>query len=74
MFNWRIFTVRKTTEAMPDPKLPLGDRSNMAFTGTVVTCMCLMVATGLQTVMGEIAQMIMKPTDWLHCYSTVLTI
>ncbi len=58
--------VRKTTEAMPDPKLPLGDRSNMAFTGTVVTRgrgLGVVVATGSQTVMGEIAQMIKEPTD-----------
>jgi Ca2+-transporting ATPase len=58
--------VRKTTDVLSDPKLPLGDRSNMAYMGTVVTRgrgRGVVVATGPETVMGEIAQMIKEPTD-----------
>ena len=58
--------VRKITEVLPDSNLPLGDRVNMAYMGTVVTRgrgRGVVVATGPQTVMGEIAQMIKEPTD-----------
>jgi len=58
--------VRKVTEVLPDPKASLGDRYNMAYMGTVVTRgrgRGVVVATGQETIMGEIAQMIKEPSD-----------
>lgn len=58
--------VRKTAEVLTEPKVPLGDRHNMAYMGTVVTRgrgRGIVVATGAETAMGEIAEMIKEPTD-----------
>ena len=58
--------VPKTTEVLTEPGIPLGDRYNMAYMGTVVTRgrgRGIVVATGAETAMGEIAQMIKEPTD-----------
>ncbi|SAL64060.1 cation transport ATPase [Caballeronia humi] len=51
----------KTTSALADPTLPLADRTNMAFRGTVVTygrARGIAVATGMATELGKIASML----------------
>jgi Ca2+-transporting ATPase len=51
----------KQTEVLPDGELPLGDRRNMVYAGTAVTYgrgRALVVATGMETEFGGIAQMI----------------
>lgn len=53
--------VDKTTEALPDPDLSLGDQFNMAFMGTVVTYgrgLGVVTATGMHTELGHIARML----------------
>ncbi|MDR0984802.1 MAG: cation-translocating P-type ATPase [Ruminococcus sp.] len=50
--------IDKTAEALPDKELPLGDRINMAFTGTSVSYgrgVGVAVKTGESTEMGKIA-------------------
>ncbi len=50
--------VEKSPEALDDPDLPLGDRRNMLFMGTVVTrgrAVAAVVATGMDTQLGRIA-------------------
>ena len=53
--------VEKDAEAVVDGKAPLGDRHNMAFSGSTVTYgrgRGVVVATGMATEMGKIAQML----------------
>ena len=53
--------VEKQTDKLEGEHLPLGDRTNMAYKGTLVTygrgC-GVVVATGLKTKIGQIAQML----------------
>jgi Ca2+-transporting ATPase len=53
--------VAKTVEPLRDPGLPLGDRRNLIFGGTVVASgrgRALVVATGMETELGGIAGML----------------
>jgi len=53
--------VEKKTEALPDAKIPLADRNNMLYMGTVVTygrARAVVTATGISTELGSIAQML----------------
>jgi Ca2+-transporting ATPase len=53
--------VDKTTDPLQDASLPLGDRSNMAFNGTLVTNgrgKGVVIATAMQTELGKIAGML----------------
>ena len=53
--------VEKRTEALPDARLPLGDRASMAWKGTLVANgrgVGLVVATGLATELGRIARLL----------------
>ncbi|MDZ7589195.1 MAG: calcium-translocating P-type ATPase, PMCA-type [Rubrivivax sp.] len=54
-------SVDKQTAPLPEAELPLGDRLNLAFKGTVVTygrARGLVVATGMQTELGRIAALL----------------
>ena len=53
--------VQKHNRALQDPQLPLGDRKNLAYAGTVVTYgrgRALVVATAMSTEFGKIARML----------------
>ncbi len=53
--------VEKRTEALAEAQLPLGDRANMAWKGTLVAngrALALVVATGLATELGRIARLL----------------
>jgi Ca2+-transporting ATPase len=53
--------VHKKIEALPERELSLGDRSNMVFAGTIVTYgrgRGIVVATGMKTEVGRIAEML----------------
>lgn len=53
--------IDKSTDPLPTGELPLGDRINMAYMGTVVTYgrgLGVVVSTGMKTELGEIAHLI----------------
>jgi Ca2+-transporting ATPase len=53
--------VEKSVEPIPDPELPLGDRTDMVYMGTAITYgrgEALIVHTGMETQLGHIAEMI----------------
>ncbi len=53
--------VDKTTDPIPDPGAPLGDRTNLAFSGTQVSNgrgLGIVVATGMRTELGRIAALL----------------
>ncbi len=55
--------VDKSIDALKDEGLPLGDRTNMAFSGTNVTngrAKGMVVATGMETELGKIAGMLQE--------------
>lgn len=58
--------VEKSIEELSDAKLPLGDRTNIAFSGTHVTHgrgKGIVVATGMQTQLGKIVHMLEEEKD-----------
>jgi Ca2+-transporting ATPase len=58
--------VDKATDAIPDPALPLADRTNMVFMGSIVTrgrAHAVATATGMATALGRIAGEIRTAED-----------
>lgn len=59
-------SVTKKTDAFADPSLPLGDRRNMVFMGTVISRgrgRAIVVETGMHTEMGMIAHLIREAVE-----------
>ena len=59
-------SVRKITEALTAADLPLGDKKNMAFMGTVVVSgkgRMVVTQTGLETELGKIASMLQQGSE-----------
>lgn len=53
-------SVEKQTESLPGEQIPLGDQSNMVFSGSLVTAgrgVIVVTATGMQTEIGKIASL-----------------
>jgi len=58
--------VDKTVQPLPGESIPLGDRRNMVFAGTVVTYgrgSAVVVTTGMQTELGNIADLLQTITE-----------
>jgi P-type Ca2+ transporter type 2C len=58
--------VEKSTDSVPGEALPLGDRTNMAYRGTIVTyghARGVVVATGMRTEFGKIAALLQQADD-----------
>ena len=58
--------IEKTTEALAAPDLPLGDRRNMAWRGTIVTRgrgAGVAVATGMHTELGRMASLLQQQPE-----------
>ncbi|MGZ8498565.1 MAG: cation-translocating P-type ATPase [Candidatus Binatia bacterium] len=58
--------IEKRVEALSGNDLPLGDRHNMAYTGTIVTfgrALAAVVATGMATELGKIANLLQQTTS-----------
>ncbi len=58
-------TIQKITDAIPDADIPLGDRRNMVYAGTLITAgrgLAIVIGTGMRTELGRIAGM-MRDVD-----------
>ncbi|MDA8140470.1 MAG: hypothetical protein M0036_17630, partial [Desulfobacteraceae bacterium] len=55
--------VEKHTDPLPTQDLPVGDRRNMVFMGTIITSgrgQAILTSTGMATELGRIAQMVVQ--------------